>query len=297
VRILVFGGWGQLGTDLALASEGRHDLMRPRRSDVDITDADAVRRAIAEGRPDVVVDAAAFHKVEACEQQPAAAFAVNAVGASTVARATEDAGARCAFVSTDYVFDGANEAGYVEADAPRPVNVYGVTKAAGERLVELAAPGALIVRASGLFGHAGSSGKGGNFIETMLAMASRGESISVVEDRTFSPTSTADLARRLLLLLESGRAEGIYHLANAGSCSWFELARATFELAGIPADLSPRASRPDEVPRPRSSVLLDTRTEAAGLPPAPPWRDALSRYLTEREHRADRMVTSPDRQG
>jgi dTDP-4-dehydrorhamnose reductase len=297
VRILVFGGWGQLGTDLALACEGRHDLVRPRRSEVDLADADAVRRAVGQGRPDFVIDAAAFHKVEACEQQPAAAFAVNAVGAWSVARAAAERGARPVFVSTDYVFDGANEAGYVEADAPRPVNVYGVTKAAGERLVELAAPGALIVRASGLFGHAGSSGKGGNFIETMLALASRGEPISVVDDRTFSPTSTADLARRLLLLLESGRAEGIYHLTNAGSCSWFELAQATFELARVQADLSPRASLPGDVPRPRSSVLLDTRTQAEGLPPAPPWRDALNRYLTEREHRADRMVTSPDRQG
>ncbi len=297
MRLLAFGGWGQLGTDLARACQGRHELVRPRRGEADVTDPGAVRRVVGEVRPEVVINAAAFHKVEACESDPAAAFGVNAVGAWTVARAAAERGARSVYVSTDYVFDGAGEAGYLETDSPRPINVYGVTKAAGERLVELGAPGALVVRASGLFGHAGSSGKGGNFVESMLAMASRGEAISVVDDRTFSPTSSHDLAHRLLLLLESGRGSGIYHLVNAGSCSWFELAGAIFGIAGVEADLSPRASRPEEVPRPRCSVLLDTRSEAAGLPPAPSWRDALRRYLTERKPRADRMVTSPDRQG
>ena len=165
--------------------------MRPRRSDVDVTDDDAVRRAIAEGRPDVVVDAAAFHKVEACEQQPAAAFAVNAVGASTVARAAENAGARCVYVSTDYVFDGENEAGYVEADAPGP----STSTVSPRRPVSVWCSSRLPVRSScgrRLFGHAGSSGKGGNFIETMLAVGSRGEPICGRR----GPHLLADLHRR-----------------------------------------------------------------------------------------------------
>jgi len=289
VRLLVFGGWGQLGADLVLACEGRHQLVRPHRSEVDVTDAVAVQRVVREQRPDAVLNAAAFHKVEACEAEPGAAFAVNAVGAHNVARAAAAEGSVCVFVSTDYVFDGMNDDGYVESHPPRPINVYGVTKAAGERLVEVASPRAVVVRTSGLFGHAGSSGKGGNFIETMLGMASRGEPISVVDDRRFSPTSASDLAERLLQLLESGRAAGIYHLANAGSCSWFELAKTTFELAGVQARLTPRASRPDEVPRPVSSVLRDTRSEGAGLPPARPWREALERYLRERNRLDDRM--------
>jgi dTDP-4-dehydrorhamnose reductase len=289
VRLLAFGGWGQLGMDLVVACQGRHELLRPRHSETDVTDADAVRREVLRHRPDVVINAAAFHKVEACEREPAAAFAVNAVGALHVARAAAEAGAVCAFLSTDYVFDGLSESGYREADAPAPVNVYGASKAAGERLVQVASPGSLVVRVSGLFGHAGSSGKGGNFIETMLGMASRGEPISVVDDRRFSPTSTSDLAERLLQLFEAGRAAGIYHLANAGSCSWFELARVTFELAGVQARLTPRASRPDEVPRPASSVLLDTRSGGAGLAPARPWREALERYLRERNWSDDRM--------
>jgi dTDP-4-dehydrorhamnose reductase len=289
VRLLAFGGWGQLGTDLVVACEGRHELLRPRHSETDVTDADAVRGEVLRHRPDAVINAAAFHKVEACEREPVAAFAVNAVGALHVARAAAEAGAACAFVSTDYVFEGSSESGYRETDAPAPVNVYGASKAAGERLVRIASPGSLVVRASGLFGHAGSSGKGGNFIETMLEMASRDEPISVVDDRRFSPTSTSDLAERLLQLLESGRASGIYHLANAGSCSWYELARATFELAGVQARLTPRASRADEVQRPASSVLLDTRSGGAGLPPARPWREALERYLRERNRSDDRM--------
>src|SRR5207244_7782151 len=134
-------------------------------------------------------------------------------------------------------------------------------------LVRAACPASLVVRSSGLFGHAGSSAKGGNFIETMLAKAAIGVALSVVDDRFFSPTSTAELAERILLLLESRSAAGVYHLANAGSCSWYELAEKTFELAGLAPSLSRRESAQEEVRRPQSSILLDTRTARSGLPP------------------------------
>jgi dTDP-4-dehydrorhamnose reductase len=285
MRLLLFGGWGQLGVDFAAVADGRHDLVRPRHSEVDICDGGAVDRVVREHRPDVVLNAAAFHKVEACEEQPQRALAVNTVGALQVARAAGASRARCVFVSTDYVFDGEHPAGYREDHPPAPLNVYGVSKAAGERMVRIACQDSLVVRGSGLFGHAGSSGKGGNFIETMLSKARAGERISVVDDQAFAPTSTRDMAERILQLLEFGARPGIYHLANAGSCSWYGFATKIFELAGIAAHIAPRSTGEPPVRRPRWSVLLDTRSVEVGLPPARPWEDALRWYLDTRPAR------------
>ncbi len=285
MRVLVFGGWGQLGTDLAAVAERRYELVRPTHADVDVTQGDKVANAVTSSQPDAVVNAAAFHKVELCEEQPVASFSVNAVGALNVARACRQEGVRCVYVSTDYVFDGENPGGYEEDDPTGPINVYGVSKASGERLVRFTAPDSLVVRGSGLFGHAGSSGKGSNFVETLLARAAAGEAVSVVDDQFFSPTATRDMAERIFLLLEREAPPGIYHLANAGSCSWFLFARAIYELAGIEADLSPRPAGEQSVRRPRSSVLLDTKTAALGLPTNRRWEEALHWYLESRPAR------------
>ena len=282
MRLLVLGGWGQLGSELAVAAAGRHELIRPPRADVDVTDRRGVERAAEEARPDAVIDAAAFHKLEACEDRPDVAFAVNAVGAWNVGRASARVGARCVFVSTDYVFDGEKAGGYEEDHPVNPVNVYGVSKAAGERLARLACPDSLVVRGSSLFGHAGSSGKGGNFVEAMLAKAAAGEPVSVVDDVIMAPTCARDMAERMLRLLERSAPPGVFHAANGGSCSWFEFALAIFELSGIGATLSAKATEDGPVRRPRRSVLIDTKSKALGLPPARPWREALAWYLEAR---------------
>lgn len=282
MRILVLGGWGQLGADLAIAARARHELVCPRHADCDVTDADVVARTVLEERPDVVVDAAAFHKVELCEADPTTSFAVNAIGAWNAARAARAAGARFVFVSSDYVFDGERPPGYDEDAPTSPLNVYGVSKVAGERLARNACPDSLVVRGSGLFGHAGSSGKGGNFVETMLGKAAAGEPISVVDDQIFSPTSTRDMAERILLLLERRVPPGTYHVANAGACSWYTFARAIFDLAGLPVDLTPRPAGEQAVRRPACSILLDTRSAALGLRPARSWSEALAWYLEAR---------------
>jgi dTDP-4-dehydrorhamnose reductase len=251
---------------------------------VDVTSTDAVASAVERTRPDVVVNAAAFHKLELCEADPARAFATNEGGARNVARAAADVEARCLYISTDYVFGGDKGAPYAEDDPVSPLSVYGRSKAAGERAVLEGAPDALVVRTSGLFGHAGSSGKGGNFVETMLAKAERGEALTVVDDQVFSPTATRDLAERLLLLVEQRVPSGIYHATNAGQCSWYELARETLELAGIPANLSPSETDPNSpIRRPAFSVLLDTKGKALRLPAPRPWEDALAWYLAERQ--------------
>ena len=285
MRILLIGGSGQLGTDLRAAAVGRHEMIAPRHADADVTDAATIDTAVRAHGPEAVIDAAAFHKVEACEDDPGRSFAVNAVGAANVAAAARRSGARCVFVSSDYVFDGERSDGYAEDDPPRPLNVYGVSKVAGETLVRTGCPDSLVVRGSGLFGHAGSSGKGGNFVETMLSKAVAGEAISVVDDQIFAPSSTRDMAERILLLLERRVPPGTYHVANAGSCSWFGFAKAIFEIEGLKPDLTPRPAGEQAVRRPRFSVLLDTKAERLGLPANRSWRDALAWYLDRRDRR------------
>jgi dTDP-4-dehydrorhamnose reductase len=292
MRIVFFGASGQLGSDFLKVSAGRHDVIAPRHDDADVTDAEAVAAVVGRAEPDAVIDAAAFHKVELCEEDPLRSFHVNAVGAWNVARAARAAGARAVFVSSDYVFDGDNPHGYPEDHPTAPVNVYGVSKVAGEQATRNACPDSLVVRGSGLFGHAGSSGKGGNFVETMLAKAAAGEAISVVDDQTFAPSSTHDMAARIMLLLERRVPPGVYHVANAGSCSWYRFAREVFDIEGVDADLSPRPAGEQAVRRPRSSILLDTRTVPLGLPASRPWPEALGWYLeTRRAARAATAVT------
>jgi dTDP-4-dehydrorhamnose reductase len=282
MKILVFGGWGQLGSDLAIAAVDGHELVRPHHGEVDVTDAEAVARVVAAERPHAVVNAAAFHKVELCEEDAVRAFTVNAVGALNVARAARNVGARTVYISTDYVFDGKGTGGASEDDTVRPLNVYGVSKAAGEAAVRQADPDAMIVRGSGLFGHAGSAGKGGNFVDNMIARARSGQPLSIVDDQIFAPTATHDMAGRILLLLDRGVPAGNYHAANAGSCSWYELARTAIEIEGISADVSPRPTGETPVRRPAFSVLLDTKSAALGLPPNRSWEEALRWYLANR---------------
>jgi dTDP-4-dehydrorhamnose reductase len=260
-------------------------VIAPPHAEADVTDPAAIDVALEAHRPDAVIDAAAFHKVELCEEDPARAFAINAVGAANVAHAARRSGARCVFISSDYVFDGEKPDGYAEDDPTAPLNVYGVSKVAGETLVRDACPDSLVVRGSGLFGHAGSSGKGGNFVETMLSKAAAGEAISVVDDQIFAPSSTRDMAERILLLLERRVPPGTYHVANAGSCSWYGFARAIFEIEGLKPDLTPRPAGEQAVRRPRFSVLLDMKAERLRLPANRSWRDALAWYLDRRDLR------------
>jgi dTDP-4-dehydrorhamnose reductase len=287
MRILVFGGWGQLGSDLLVAAGTNHEIVRPRHSDVDITNAAAVEAMIRSVCPDSVVNAAAYHRLDQTEQHPDRAFAVNAVGARNVSRAAAASEARCVYVSTDYVFDGENSSGYME-DAPvGPLNVYGASKAAGEWLVSSTDPDAIIVRGSALFGHAGSSGKGGNFVENMLAKATAGEQIRVVEDQFITPTCTRDMAERILLLLDTAAPSGIYHAVNSGFCTWFEFCQTILNIAGLEADLAPRKTSPDGIRRPRCSILLDTKSETLGLSPLRRWEVALQWYLKSRPVKRD----------
>ncbi len=282
--MLLLGARSQLGHDIARTWPAG-SLVALGRESCDVTDLDAVRRVVAESTPDLVISLAASHRVDDLEANPESGLRVNGYGAWTVARAATEAGAAVMWVSTDYVFAGDTGRPYVEDDPTGPVNAYGASKAAGERLIALVNPRHYIVRASGLYGVAGASGKGGNFVETMLRLARSGAPVRVVADQVLAPTSTHDLAVAMQAIA-AGAPHGIYHVTNTGELSWYEFAALIFQLGDVRADLSPTSSEAFGAParRPAYSVLANTRLAAAGLPPLPSIEDALRRYLREKGH-------------
>lgn len=283
MRIAIFGSEGQLGSALIEALSA-HDVAAIREADADVGDLEAVRRALADARPECVVNAAAMTHVDRCETEPAPAFIVNAIGARNVARAAATAEAMLVHVSTDYVFDGEKGAPYVEADAPNPLGVYGMTKLAGEMFSSLECRRCYVVRTSGLYGTATCIGKGTNFVETMLRLAGERDELSVVEDEHLTPTFADDLAVQIRTLMESPPAPGIYHATNAGECSWYKFAREIFRLEGVAVKVRAIPASEWETPtrRPANSVLDNAALAAAGIDVMPDWKDALARYLAAR---------------
>lgn len=270
-RYLIAGAGGMLGHDLQHVLAGR-EVRALGRTELDITDAASVADAVRD--VDVVINAAAHTAVDDAESHEDEAYAINATGAGLLAAAAADAGARFVQVSTDYVFRGDAAIPYPE-DAPLdPLGAYGRTKAAGERLVREAHPGAHIVRTAWLYGEHGAS-----FPRTMLRLASERDTVSVVTDQLGQPTWTRDLASAIAALLDAEAPAGTYHGTNSGQASWFELARATFELAGLdPERVLPTDSsafvRP--APRPAYSVLGHDAWARVGLAEPRDWREALA---------------------
>ncbi|HVZ47940.1 MAG TPA: dTDP-4-dehydrorhamnose reductase [Gemmatimonadaceae bacterium] len=277
----VIGGNGQLGSDL-IAAFGRrgYDARALTHAELRVENERSVADAIAAMTPAVVVNTAAFHVPAQCEAEPERAFAVNAVGARNVARAAEAAGAACVYVSTDYVFDGAKRAPYVEQDARNPLNVYGASKAVGEDLAMASAPGAIVARVSGLYGTVPCRAKGTNFVMSMLRAARERPEVRVVTDEILTPTPSAVAADAIAELVEV-RAAGTFHLTCEGECSWYEFARAIFDEAGLTTPLLPITSRdlPPAVARPAYSVLDNAAWRALGRPALPHWRAALGAFL------------------
>jgi dTDP-4-dehydrorhamnose reductase len=282
-RVAVIGSEGQLGSDLvaALQSNEAFEVIPLTRAQADCTDAESVRKAVLQLRPPIVVNCAAFVQVDECEDQPQQAFAVNALGALHVARACAEADSICVYISTDYVFDGSKAGPYSESDSAHPVNVYGASKLTGEILVRQTVPHWLIVRAASLFGRTGSRGKGGNFVETILAKAKAGEPLRIVNDVRMSPTYTRDAATALVALVDAGAA-GIVHLTNEGACTWHEFAQQILDLVGLRVSIDPVSSKeyPTPARRPKNSVLRSERS----LVKLRSWKDALKEYLIEKGH-------------
>lgn len=279
MKIALLGANGQLGQDLQRELKD-HAVTPLTRSDADVTDHAHTQAILTNLRPDVVLNSTAYHRVDDCETQPEIAYQVNALAVLNLVRTANDLDAVLVHFSTDYVFDGRSRQPYTEDSPPFPLSVYANSKLAGEFLVRSCARKFFLIRTCGLYGKAGSRGKGGNFVEVMLEKARRGESIRVVNDQTITPTYTADLASQVALILPTAHY-GLFHMTNEGACSWYEFAKAIFEIEGIQADLSPTNSEVYKAPaiRPAYSVLENARLKELGLNRMRHWREALSAYL------------------
>ena len=272
MTFLVTGATGMLGQDLQQVLAGR-PVTALGRNDLDVTDLGAVQAAVA--GHDVVVNCAAYTRVDDAETHEDAAFAVNATGAGNLALAAARHGAKLVQLSTDYVFDGRARKPYPENASRNPVSAYGRTKAEGERLALELNPGrTFVVRTAWLYG-----ANGPNFAKTMVRLARTNDTVSVVDDQLGQPTWTLDLARHIVAMIDAGAASGIYHATNSGQASWYEFARAVFSVAGLDPDrVKPTSSaqfvRP--APRPAYSVLGHAAGHPPGLAPMRSWRKALA---------------------
>lgn len=279
MKIALLGANGQLGSDLKRAL-AEHAVTPLTRADTDVTDHGRTRAILTELQPEIILNTTAYHRVDDCESQPEIAYDVNALAVLNLVRVANDLDAALVHFSTDYVFDGQARDPYTEKSEPFPLSVYANSKLAGEFLVRSGARRYFLIRSCGLYGAAGSRGKGGNFVETMLEKARRGDAIHVVSDQTITPTYTFDLANQVALILPTTHY-GLFHVTNEGSCSWFEFAKAIFELKGMQVDLAPTTSDAYKAPaiRPQYSVLENARLKELGLNRMRHWRDALAAYL------------------
>jgi dTDP-4-dehydrorhamnose reductase len=227
--------------------------------------------------------------VDRAESETEAAFAVNAWAVRELAGICGDLECTLVTFSTDYVFglDASRKTPYREDEAPGPVSVYGLSKLAGEYLARALCPQHFVIRTCGLYGVWGSGGKGGNFVEAMLRLGAQGKPVRVVNDQVCTPSYTADVAAATAALIETGRY-GLYHITNAVSCSWYEMASGIFQAAGMKVEVVPITSQEYGAParRPAYSVLASAGYDALGLSPVRPWREAVAAYLVERD-RAD----------
>jgi dTDP-4-dehydrorhamnose reductase len=286
MKILITGGRGMLGTDLAEVLGREHECVPVGSAEMDVTAFPVVRARIDRERPEVVLHAAAYTDVDACEHDPDRAFRVNAVGAWHVATAAAAVGAALIAFSTDYVFDGEAETPYTEFDRPAPINRYGASKLAGEELALRACPRATIVRTQWLYGAHGRC-----FPRSILRAAGDGRPLRVVCDQVGAPTSTRDLAVKIAALLRRMRAEAtpllpVYHVNNAGCCSWHEFALAILRGAGhAETPVAPIPAREWSSParRPAYSLLRRYALELTGDDDMRPWQEALQEFLSSLE--------------
>jgi len=273
-KVLVSGSGGQLGLELCeLLPQRGYEVVAFSREELDVADFGAVRLALEEYSPDVVVNAAAYTNVDGCETEAGLAYRVNALGPRNLAQLCHARGCDLLHVSTNYVFDGASERPYEPFDTPDPISVYGRTKLAGEEYVRQLTNRWYVVRSAGVYG------RGHNFVRTMLRLGVERDALKVKDDEFISPTYAVDLAQGIAEVIEAEHY-GLYHLTSTESCSWYEFAKAIFELTGIEVEVNPVPSSEYPLPaaRPANGVL-----SALGSPHLRPWREALEDYLG-REH-------------
>jgi dTDP-4-dehydrorhamnose reductase len=286
-KLIVIGADGQLGTDLMAELTKRNDLVTVASTiaDLDITNHDGVRSRLKAEAPDIVINTAAYHRVDEVETNVGKAFRVNVEAVHNLAKLCGELNCALVHLSTDYVFGGPPaKRPYIETDRPYPESIYAISRLAGEYIVPPYCKKYFMVRSCGLYGYAECLGKGGNFVETMLKRAAEGKPLRVVNDQRCTPTFSRHLAQKMIEVV-TGDQYGLYHMTSAGDCTWYEFAKAIFEMSGIGANLSPCASSdyPTPAKRPAYSVLDNKALRDAGLAEMPHWRDALQEYFRDRK--------------
>jgi len=274
MKTLIIGAKGMLGHELALAFIKDKPFLWDI-DEIDITDQKQVQEKIADLSPELIINAAAYTNVDACETNEALATHVNGEAVGFLAQTAAEIGATLAHYSTDYVFDGDKKEGYGEDAEPNPINAYGRSKLEGEEAIQIAKlSNCYIVRTAWLYGKDGK-----NFVETMLSLAEKGKPIKVVDDQIGSPTYAVDLAKATLGIVESHKPYGIYHRTNDGQTSWYGFAKEIFNVFGKQVDLSPCSTSEYPLPakRPAWSVLNNTKLE-----PMRSWQEALRMYAKEK---------------
>lgn len=284
-KVVVFGSGGQLGVELVSEFTARGYVVEGfERTTVDISDAARVEQVLAHVDPEIVINSAAYNQVDVAEKEPLPAFVANGMAVRNLAMACRQLDTQLVHFSTDYVFDGTAGRAYSEEDRPRPLGAYGVSKLAGELYAQAYLEQPLVIRTCGVFGPGGLKTARGNFIETMLRLATGGRPIRVVEDHVASPTYAPLLAARAADLVER-KQRGLFHVGGGTPISWFDFAATIFRVAGLHPELHPTNEREYRTAarRPRYSALSNAKMERCGIEPMPPLEKAVEMYLKARE--------------
>ncbi len=286
-KIALIGANGQLGGDIVkvFSQDKFFEIVPLTQKEIDIIDREKTKTVLEEINPSLVLNTAAFHRVDEIEDNPLPAFTVNVIAEKFLAELCQRHRWELVYCSTDYVFGGdkKRQSPYKETDRPAPISTYGVSKLAGELVTSSFCQKHFIIRLCGLFGVTGAMGKGGNFVETMVRLAKEKGEVRVVNDQILTPTYTKHIAKNLLTLLKTDHYN-LYHMTAEGACSWYEFAREIFRLLKMRVKCLPVASDqfPTRARRPHYSVLENSNLKKLGLNQMEDWRVGLKEYLQEK---------------
>ena len=284
MEILMIGKTGQLGSALIEdAAALGHGVFSPSRQELDITNKEAFLDIMKTYKPEIVINTAAFHNVPLCEVEPMKAFQLNCLAVKKMAEISQDFNSWFVSLSTDYVFGGEKRAPYTESDTPNPLQIYGLSKLAGE-YAALSYENSIIIRTCGLYGMKGASSKGGNFVDNRIKDSKQNVRIEISNDQTVSPTYVGDLSRAVLqLIAHPSKNKGIYHLVNEVYCTWYEFTKEIFKSAGINTEVIPvdRKGRTSDMRRPLFSALKNEKARKLGIL-LPNWKEGLHEYLKKK---------------
>lgn len=287
-KIALIGANGQLSTDIRrVFDKNFFEIIPLTHQDIEITDIKNVEKVLEKIDPDIVINTAAYHRVDEMEDNREKAFLINAEAQKNLSILCQSKNRTVVYISTDYVF-GADEKRskpYKESDAPGPINIYGESKLAGEKFTRENCKKHFIIRGSGLFGVAGASGKGGNFVELMIRLGKEKGAVKVVNDQVLTPTATLNIAENLNELLKTD-AFGLYHMTSQGQCSWYEFAGEIFKMTKMKVKCEPVDSDhfPTRAKRPKYSVLDNESLRKINLDLMKDWRENLKLYLKEKKY-------------